>query len=70
MTKGFIFQPDISFKRSASGKLESATVMITPIKRRGEHVGDKSKKPIMIAAHRCGALRTAELLDILNMIAP
>ena len=34
--KGFISQSDISFKRGASGKLESATVMITPIKRRGE----------------------------------
>ena len=44
--------------------------MITPIKRRGKHVGDKSKKPIVIAAHRGGALRTAELLDILNMVAP
>ena len=68
--KGFISQSDISFKRGASGKLESATVMITPIKRRGKHVGDKSKKPIVIAAHRGGALRTAELLDILNMVAP
>ena len=70
--KGFISKSDISFKRGASGKLESATVMITPIKRRGGggHVGDKSKKPIVIAAHRGGALRTAELLDILNMVAP
>ena len=68
--KGFISQADVSFKRGASGKLESATVMITPIKRRGKHVGDKSKKPIVIAAHRGGALRTAELLDILNMVAP
>ena len=68
--KGFISQSDISFKRGASGKLESATVMITPIKRRGKHVGDKSKKPIVIAAHRGGALRTAELLDILNMVTP
>ena len=67
---GFISQSDISFKRGAGGRLESATVMITPIKRRGEHVGDKSKKPIVIAAHRGGALRTAELLDILSMVAP
>ena len=44
--------------------------MITPIQRRGKHVGDKSKKPIVIAAHRGGALRTAELLDILNTVAP
>ena len=68
--KGFISQSDISFKRGACGKLESATVMITPIKRRGKHVGDKSKKPVVVAAHRGGALRTAELLDILNMVAP
>ena len=68
--KSFISQSDVSFNRSASGKLESATVMITPIKRRGKHVWDKSKKPIVIAAHRGGALRTVELLDILSMIAP
>ena len=64
--QGFISQSDISFRRCASGKLESATVMITPIKRRGKNVGDKSKKPIVIAAHRGGALRTAQLLGILK----
>ena len=37
--EGFISQSDIYSKRGASGKLESATVMITPIKRRGKHVG-------------------------------
>ena len=68
--KGFISHSDIPFKGGAGGKLESATVMITPIKRRGGHVGDKSKKTIVIAAHRGGVLRTAELLDILNMVAP
>ena len=35
-----------------------------------KHVGDKSKCPVVIKAHRGGALRTAELLEILNMIAP
>ena len=44
--------------------------MITPIKRYHKHVGDKSKCPVVIKAHRGGALRTAELLEILNMIAP
>ena len=39
LKKGFISQSNISFKRSASGKLESATVMITPIKRRGNMLG-------------------------------
>ena len=68
--KGFISQKDVSFERDEGGKLIAATVMITPIKRRGKYVGDKSKKPIVIAAHRGGSLRTAELLDILNMMAP
>ena len=45
-------------------------MMITPIKRRGKHDGDKSKKPIVIAARRGCALRTAELLGILSMVAP
>ena len=44
--------------------------MITPIKRWGKHVGDKSKNPIVIAAHRGGALRTVGLLGILSMVAP
>ena len=65
-----IRQSDISFDRDRDGRLVSATVMITPIKRYHKHVGDKSKCPIVIKAHRGGALRTAELLEILNMIAP
>ena len=52
------------------GRLVSETVMITPIKRYHKHVGDKSKCPVVIKAHRGGALRTAELLEILNMVAP
>ena len=59
------------FSTRSPGRLLSTTVMITPIKRRGKHVGDTSKRPIVIRAHRGGApLRTAELLDILNMVAP
>jgi hypothetical protein len=65
-----ISQKDVTFKHDAAGRLESVTVMITPIKRRGEHVGDKSKRPVVSAAHRGGNLRTAELLGILNMVSP
>lgn len=68
--KGFISQKDVTFERDSEGRLQSATVMITPIKRRGKHVGDVSKRPIVIKAHRGGSLRTAELLEILNMVAP
>ena len=67
---GFISQSDVSFERDASGKLKSCTLMITPIKRRGKNVGDSTKKPILIKANRGGSLRTAELLDILNTVAP
>ena len=63
-------QSDISFDHDRDGRLVSATVMITSIKRYHKHVGDKSKCPIVIKAHRGGALRMAELLEILNMIAP
>ena len=65
-----IRQSDISFDHDRDGRLVAATVMITPIKRYHKHVGDKSKCPVVIKAHRGGALRTAELLEILNMIAP
>ena len=65
-----IRQSDVSFDHDRDGRLVSATVMITPIKRYHKHVGDKSKCPVVIKAHRGGALRTAELLEILNMIAP
>ena len=65
-----IRQSDVSFDHDRDGRLVSATVMITPIKRYHKHVGDKNKCPIVIKAHRGGALRTAELLEILNMIAP
>lgn len=68
--RNMISQKDVTFKHDAAGRLESVTVMITPIKRRGKHVGDKSKRPVAIAAHRGGNLRTAELLDILNMLSP
>ena len=44
--------------------------MITPIKRHHKHLGDQSKCPVVIKAHRGGALRAAELLEILTMIAP
>ena len=35
---GFIPQSDVSFDRDERGRVKSATVMITPIKQRGEHV--------------------------------
>ena len=44
--------------------------MITPTKCYHKHAGDKSKCPVVTKAHRGGALRTAELLEILAMIAP
>ena len=44
--------------------------MITSIKRRGKNVGDSTKKPILLKANCGGSLRTAELLDILNTVAP
>ena len=44
--------------------------MILPIKRYGKHAGDTTKRPIMIKANLGGALRTAELLEIISMIAP
>ena len=44
--------------------------MITPIKRHHKHLGDQSKCPVVIKAHRGGALRAAELLEILTVIAP
>ena len=49
---------------------ETALTSRTPIKRRGKYVGGKSKRPVAIAAHRGGNLRTAELLGILSMISP
>ena len=61
---------DISFELDRDGRLVSATMMITPIKRYHKHLGDKSKCPVVIKAHRGGALRMAELLEILNMIVP
>ena len=67
---GFISQSDVTFDRDENGKLISATVMILPIKRSGRHVGDSTKRPVVIKAHRGGALRSAELLEILSMIAP
>ena len=67
--KGFIYQPDVTFEHDGNGKLISATVMIVPIKRYGEDVGSTTKRPIAIKANRGGALRTAELLEIIRMIA-
>jgi hypothetical protein len=61
---------DISFDHDRDGRLVSATVMITSIKRYHKHLGDKKKCPVVIKAHRGGALRTAELLEILNMVVP
>ena len=55
-----IRQSDISFDHDRDGRLVSTTVMITPIKRYHKHVGDKRKCPVVIKAHRGGALRTAE----------
>ena len=63
-------QSDISCDHDRDGRLVSATVMITPINRYHKHAGDKSKCSVVIKTHRGGALRTAELLEILNMIAP
>ena len=60
----------MTFERDDNGKLISATVMILPIKRHGKHVGDTTKRPILIKANRGGALRAAELLEITSMIAP
>ena len=68
--KGFISQADITFDRGEDGRVKSATVMIVPIKLKGAHVEDTSKKPILIKADRGGALRSAELLDILNHVCP
>ena len=68
--KGFISQSDVTFEHDSNGTLFSATVMISPIKRYGKHVGDTAKRPIVIKANRGGALRTAELLEITSMIAP
>ena len=68
--KGFISQSDVSFDHDDNGKLISATVMIVPIKRYGKDVGSTAKRPIVIKANRGGALRTAELLEIISMIAP
>ena len=68
--KGFISQSDVTFERDSDGKLISATVMILPIKRYGKNAGDTTKRPVVIKANRGGALRTAELLEIISMIAP
>ena len=68
--KGFISQSNVTFERDGSGKLISATVMIVPIKRYGKDVGNTTKRPIVIKANRGGALQTAELLEIISMIAP
>ena len=68
--KGFISQSDVTFEHDDNGKLISATVMIVPIKRYGKDVGSTAKRPIVIKANRGGALRTAELLEIISMIAP
>ena len=65
-----ITQSDVTFEHDQNGRLHSATVMITPIKRYHKNVGDKTKKPVVIKAHRGGALRTAELLEIINMVCP
>ena len=67
---GFISQSDVTFDRNDDGKLVSATVMIMPIKRSGRAAGDTTKRPVVIKANRGGALRTAELLEIISMIAP
>ena len=68
--KGFIAQSDVTFERDANGKLKAAVVMVMPIKQRGKALENAEKRPIVIKAHRDGSLRTAELLDILNVIAP
>ena len=68
--KGFISQSDVTFEHDDNGKSISATVMIVPIKRYGKDVGSTAKRPIVIKANRGGALRTAELLEIVCMIAP
>ena len=68
--EGFISQSDVTFEHDDNGKLISATVMIVPIKRYGKDVGSTAKRPIVIKANRGGALRTAELLEIVCMIAP
>ena len=67
---GFILQSDVSFGRDERGRAKPATVMIMPIKLRGKHVENRSKKPIGIKADRGGMLRTAELLVILFHVAP
>ena len=66
--KGFISQSDVTFELDENGKLISATVMIVPIKRYGKDVGSTTKRPIVIKANRGGALRTAELLEIVCMV--
>ena len=57
---------DVEFDFFADGRLKSATVHILPIKLQGKKVGNTSKVPIVIKAHRQGNLRSAELLHIFS----